>query len=555
MTFILGIAYMLVMGAVIVSMAVLLLKGKKAEYNRMYFVCQGLVVVWCVSQILILLSKTDGELKFSYQLGNIGVCFIGSAWYYFAVAYTGAEKSARWHWIPGVVSGIHYLMFLTNPWHFHYYTSFSMDEIQHGIFFYTNVAANYLFVAWGSLLLYLRLKEENKRTRQLIIASACVPLLLNAVYLTGVVKPSFDITPLGFGISGILVLFATIRYRFLEVNITAFDVILSGLEQGVAIFNPRGECTYSNESFFRLLALGQEGSLTRNVVGKRLEQMQFLEQEDNVFLDEQERYLQVQTYEPVSQSIWGHRSEEEKMLVYMVSDISRYYEMMQQTRELAATNERLALEKERNRIAQQVHDTAGHTLTMIQSYMKLASVSAKKQETEKVEEYLWQAKTLSSEGIRELRQSINQLRKEASYELVTQGIVQLADQVKEIPVEVTIQGEDSEQYSHLYRVLYDSARESVTNALKYSGATKMEIIIRFQTDQVELIICDDGNGCEKLQENNGIRGIRERVENAGGTVRFLTAKGEGFLTRIKVPANGMSGKETVSMNDTYSGVL
>ena len=239
------------MGAVIVSMAVLLLKGKKAEYNRMYFVCQGLVVVWCVSQILILLSKTDGELKFSYQLGNIGVCFIGSAWYYFAVAYTGAEKSARWHWIPGVVSGIHYLMFLTNPWHFHYYTSFSMDEIQHGIFFYTNVAANYLFVAWGSLLLYLRLKEENKRTRQLIIASACVPLLLNAVYLTGVVKPSFDITPLGFGISGILVLFATIRYRFLEVNITAFDVILSGLEQGVAIFNPRGECTYSNESFFQ----------------------------------------------------------------------------------------------------------------------------------------------------------------------------------------------------------------------------------------------------------------------------------------------------------------
>ncbi len=303
------------MGAVIVSMTVLLLKGKKAEYNRMYFVCQGLVALWCVSQILILLSTTDGELRFSYQLGNIGVCFIGSAWYYFAEAYTDRKKSLRWHWIPGAVSGIHYLVFLTNPWHFHYYTTFSRDEIKHGIFFNTNVAATYLFVVWGSFLLYHRLKEENKRARQLIIASACVPVLLNAIYLTGVVKPSFDITPLGFGISGILVLFATIRYRFLEVNITAFDVILSGMEQGVAIFNPRGECTYSNESFFQLLTIEQDGDLTQSEVGKRLKQIPFWEQENNVYLDEENRYLQVQMNESVS-NFWEETKKRKNGCIY-----------------------------------------------------------------------------------------------------------------------------------------------------------------------------------------------------------------------------------------------
>jgi len=227
--------------------------------------------------------------------------------------------------------------------------------------------------------------------------------------------------------------------------------------------------------------------------------------------------------------------EKDKAIVVVVKDMSRYYALLKQTRELAIANEKLALERERNRIAQQVHDTAGHTLTMIRSCMKLATLSIRNREMDQAEEYLAEAETMTGDGIKELRESINQLRREASYELVTQGIMQLADQVKEIPVDVTIQGEDSEKYSHLSRVLYDSARESITNALKYADASRMDMIIRFQPDSVELVVCDDGKGCEKLQENNGIRGIRERVEQANGTVRFITAAGEGFLTRIRLP--------------------
>ena len=54
------------------------------------------------------------------------------------------------------------------------------------------------------------------------------------------------------------------------------------------------------------------------------------------------------------------------------------YQFLDLRKELVITNEKLLIETERNRIAQQVHDTVGHTLTMIQSYMKLAEVSLKK---------------------------------------------------------------------------------------------------------------------------------------------------------------------------------
>ena len=422
MAFVLGLIYMLVTGAVFVSMAVLFLKGRKEKYNRIYLVCQGLVALWCISQVLILLAGTSSELVLAYLLGNIGVCFVGTFWYYFAVEYTGWQCPTVFKFVPFFLSVVHYLLMLTSGVHHLYYTDFEFNNIGHGIFFYTNVAVTYFFVIFGAIILYRNVEKDNQTARSFIVASVLIPVFLNAVYLSGMVQVDFDITPLGFGLSIILVLFATIKYRFLDLS-----------------------------------------------------------------------------------------------------------------RELAITNEKLLLEKERNRIAQEVHDTAGHTLTMIQSYMKLAELSVKNREAEKTAEYLSEAKVLTSQGIRELRESINQLRREASYELVTQGIMQLTDQVKEIPVEVTVQGEDGERYSHLSRVIYDTVRETITNTLKYADASKLELVIRFQEKQVELVIGDDGKGCDEVIENNGIRGIKERIEGAGGTVRFISGKGEGFLTRVKIP--------------------
>lgn len=424
MTFVLGLIYMLMTGVVLVSMAVLFLKGKKEKYNHIYLVIQGMVALWCASQVFVLLAENKTELAVAYLLGNIGICFIGAFWYYFAVAYTGGHILGLGKQLPFWLSVLHFVLVLTNPWHHLYYTVFEMEQVIHGIFFYTNVVITYLFTFAGAVILYRNLGagEEEKKEKLLIIISVLVPVFLNLIYLTGLVQPSFDITPLGFAISILCVLCATIKYRFMDLK-----------------------------------------------------------------------------------------------------------------RELEVTSERLLLEQERNRIAQQVHDTVGHTLTMIMSYMKLAEVAYKNQESDQVEEYIGRARTLTSEGIKELRQSINQLRREASYELVTQGIMQLVDQVKEIPVEITVQGEDSEVYSHLSGIVYDCVRESITNTLKYAEASGMEILVRFQKDSVELMIADNGKGCGELMEHNGITGIRERVERAGGKVKILSSAGEGFLTRIKLP--------------------
>ena len=59
--------------------------------------------------------------------------------------------------------------------------------------------------------------------------------------------------------------------------------------------------------------------------------------------------------------------------------------------------------------------------------------------------------------------------------------------------------------------------------------------MKFEGNGLGLYVFDDGQGCGEVVENNGIRGIRERVEKAGGRVRILSSEGEGFQIYIWLP--------------------
>ena len=59
--------------------------------------------------------------------------------------------------------------------------------------------------------------------------------------------------------------------------------------------------------------------------------------------------------------------------------------------------------------------------------------------------------------------------------------------------------------------------------------------MKFGKNDLSLYVFDNGQGCARIEEHNGIRGIRERVEKAGGQVRFISAEGEGFQMVIQLP--------------------
>lgn len=540
----LKIAYLSAIGLSLYTSGWLLMKADKNRTTGALAVCQLLIIIWCIPQLFSALPMTKGMKYLAYGISYIGISFIGPAWLEFAFLYSRRKPGHAAELLLFGISAVNYSVLLTNEYHHLFYVRFEVAQVVYGPVFYIHMAYTYICVLAGMAVVLMAFKKNRVALAHIVVIllAAAVPLAFNLLYMTGLVRTGFDLTPPAFALSSILMLLAVFRYDFLDVNTMAFDKIFDSIAEGVVVYNRRGRITYCNGAAGQWLGLrtGDEMELLRNMLEERGAAMDSVDSHAPVFSLEdgdETRKLEVRQY--------IHKDKKGDMIAgtVMLTDVGRYYQLLEQGRELAVSNQSLAIEKERNRIAQEVHDTAGHTLTMINSLLRLIRIAYKGEnglgqdrgQDGSIEEYLTQAQELAGSGIRELRCSINNLRQSASCGLITQGIYQLAGSVKEFEVEVEIQGEDRQAYSHLSPVVYDCLREAITNCLKYAHATHMDVILKFGAASLNLYIFDNGDGCSHIEDGNGIRGIRHRTEQAGGTVRFISGDGEGFQIYISLP--------------------
>jgi two-component system sensor histidine kinase DesK len=183
---------------------------------------------------------------------------------------------------------------------------------------------------------------------------------------------------------------------------------------------------------------------------------------------------------------------------------------------------------ERERIARDLHDILGHTLSVIILKSELASrllendAGRAKQEIEEVER-------ISRRALTEIREAIagyraGDLRAEldnARSTLETAGI-RVEQQLDSIEMPVALE-----------RVLALVLREAVTNVLRHARATRCRLILQRTEHSYRMQICDDGRGAIQ-QEGMGMRGIRERIAAIGGSVSWACEAGTELDITIPV---------------------
>ncbi|MGN0580390.1 MAG: histidine kinase N-terminal 7TM domain-containing protein [Ruminococcus sp.] len=512
----------------------ILARGQRSRQMFTFVACQFFLNIWSVSQLLILESVNSRQLFLSYCIGNTGICFIGASWLLFACSTAGVMLPK---WLKACIflfSAAMWTASLTNPLHGLFYTGFSLPSVEHGILFYANILFIYACIISGTVILCANIRRgaNHRKITALLILSAVIPLISNILSLIGVISTRYDVTPLAFSMSSIFLLLATNRYGFLNVNELAFDKALDVISDGVAVFGTNGSMTYSSSAMRSFFGISEEIELADFYMILGTEHAEKLSApgsfiETELVMDS--RRLRIRQYR-----ILG-KNGNTLAVTFVVSDITRYYDEILREQELSSVKERLAIESERNRIAQEVHDTAGHTLTMINSLARLISVSLDNGNPGKAAEYSEEAQELSSQGIAQLRLSINNLRKKSEISLITDGLRQLADSVRGMETALCIQGEDSQRYSFCSNTIYENTRETITNALKYSGASRMDIIVKLRDSSAEVYIMDNGKGCGSISDGNGLRGMRERTEKIGGSIEFRSSEGCGFTTVMKFP--------------------
>ena len=199
-------------------------------------------------------------------------------------------------------------------------------------------------------------------------------------------------------------------------------------------------------------------------------------------------------------------------------------------------NEKLAEIRERNRIAREIHDTMGHTLTGIIAGID-ACIALAKDSPEILREQLKLISEVSRKGVEDIRASVSSLRPDTLERLnLNQTLYNLIENTRKVmgvEVEYYCNEEelklDEDEENAIYRIV----QECITNAIRHGMATKITVLLEKRQFEIYLKISDNGIGCTEIKEGFGTRHMKERVEMLNGTVNF--ANKDGFVVEAVVP--------------------
>jgi two-component system, NarL family, sensor histidine kinase DesK len=194
--------------------------------------------------------------------------------------------------------------------------------------------------------------------------------------------------------------------------------------------------------------------------------------------------------------------------------------------------ERLSQEAERERIARDLHDLLGHTLTVITVKLDLArrllSHDSDRARTEIVE-----AEQTARNALAEVREAVSGYRGEG----LDAEIRHAQRSLLSAGVKLTTALEPVNCSPSQLNVLCLALREAVTNIVRHAHATACHIALREEDRTIHFTVEDNGLGGQ-IREGNGLRGMRERVHSMGGAVKLTGAANGGTCLEITLPPAG-----------------
>ncbi|MGH0516606.1 sensor histidine kinase [Bacillus cereus] len=202
----------------------------------------------------------------------------------------------------------------------------------------------------------------------------------------------------------------------------------------------------------------------------------------------------------------------------------------------------LVKREERQRIARDLHDTLGHTLSLITLKSQLVEkLIVKNPERASVEaKEITQTSRTALKQLRELISDMRMITVEEELEQI-KAILQAAN----IELEIKQEASSSSLSPIEQNILGMCLREAVTNVVKHSKASRCTVSVLESQGELILTVEDNGIGLEdQNHDGNGIRGMKERIALIDGFVELNTIH-PGTLLTVKVPVVIRTGKDEV----------
>ena len=214
----------------------------------------------------------------------------------------------------------------------------------------------------------------------------------------------------------------------------------------------------------------------------------------------------------------------------------KLHDVNEQLQKYSLMAEKMAETRERNRLAREIHDTLGHTLTGISAGIDacIAIISISPEQTKKQLELI---SKVTRDGIKDIRRSVSELRPDAldrfSLEFAINKMVTDINAVSETRVYFDCRvsnlkfGEDEE--NAIYRVV----QEGITNAIRHGQAKEIWVTMKMEKEDILIQIKDNGIGCKEMKSGFGTKHMKERIRMLNGAVTFDGS--DGFIVNARIP--------------------
>jgi ligand-binding sensor domain-containing protein/signal transduction histidine kinase len=250
------------------------------------------------------------------------------------------------------------------------------------------------------------------------------------------------------------------------------------------------------------------------------------------------------TVQPQFWQTWWFRTAASLCLVGFVVAVVRYLSTQKLRRRLQLLEQQEALEKERSRIARDLHDQLGANLTQVALLSEMAE--ADKHSPAEIESHAQQISQTARETTRSLDEIVwavnpsndtlegltNYVCKYAQEYLALAGLRYRADVPAQLPA-ITIPPE-------VRHNVFLAFKEAVNNVVKHAQASEVRVRLQLQPGNFALSIEDNGRGMGGRVANatparNGLRNMRKRMEDIHGEFSINPGTGGGTIVRLTVP--------------------
>ena len=195
--------------------------------------------------------------------------------------------------------------------------------------------------------------------------------------------------------------------------------------------------------------------------------------------------------------------------------------------------------EERQRIAKDIHDTAGHSITTIIMQTEAAKLVIDSDPAD-AKRKIAAANLQARNALEELRESVHLLSgttEQLTLREQLMGIIHESTDGTGIVIRSDI--EDISLCSAKRRFLCNTLKEGISNGLRHGGATAFYFELKARGDRVLFLLSDNGKGADgaNLKKGFGLKGMTARAEALGGQISFESEEGEGFEIDIVLPAD------------------